>query len=38
MSRAEEDFPEPRALEKSCGGPMFPKESRGISQESQFCR
>ena len=32
MGRAEEDLPEPRPLEESCGGPMFPKESNGTSK------
>ena len=35
MGRAEDDLPEPRPLEESCGDSLFPKESRGISQ---FCR
>ena len=36
MGRAEEDLPEPRPLEESCGGPMFPKESNGISKQEYF--
>ena len=32
MGRAEEDLPELHPLEESCGGPMFPKESNGISK------
>ena len=35
MGGAEEDLREPRPLEECCCGPMFPNESRGISQVSK---
>ena len=35
MGRAEEDQPESSSLEGCCCGPLFRKESRGISQVSQ---
>ena len=35
MGRAKEDQPESSSLEGCCCGPLFHKESRGISQVSQ---
>ena len=32
VGRAEEDLPKPSPLEGCCCSPMFPRESRGISQ------
>ena len=36
MGRAKEDQPESSSLEGCCCGPLFHKESRGISQVSQW--
>ena len=42
MGAAEEDLTEPSALEECCCGPMFPRESRGLSKpdnvNKQLCK